>query len=83
MPAGRELRPEFSGKIQLGFNPSQRVHGDVINEPRSLHMDFHLYKATRADGTVYFFHHRSMKEAKAFASDAVKVIDCHSQEDAQ
>ena len=46
-------------------------------------MDFHLYKATRADGTVYFFHHRSMDEAKAFASDAVQVIDCHSQEDAQ
>lgn len=46
-------------------------------------MDFHLYKATRADGTVYFFHHRSMEEAKVFASDAVNVIDCHSPEDAQ
>jgi len=46
-------------------------------------MDFYLYKAIRADGTVYFFHHRSLEEAMVFASDAVKVIDCHSQEDAQ
>ncbi len=46
-------------------------------------MDFHLDKAIRADGTVYFFHHRSMEEAKAFANDAMKVIDCHSPEDAQ
>ena len=46
-------------------------------------MDFYLYKATRADGTVYFFHHRSLEEAMVFANDAVKVIDCHSQEDAQ
>jgi hypothetical protein len=67
----------------LGFNPQQRVHGCVINAPRSLHMDFHLYKATRADGTVYFFHHRSLEEAMVFANDAVKVIDCHSPEYAQ
>lgn len=46
-------------------------------------MDFHLYKAIRADGTVYFFHHRSMEEAKVFASDAVQVIDCDAWEDAQ
>ncbi len=46
-------------------------------------MDFHLYKATRADGTVYFFHHRSLEEARTFASDAVEVIDCHDLGDAQ
>ena len=42
-------------------------------------MDFHLYKATRADGTVYFFHHRSMEEAKAFASDAVNTANLFSR----
>ncbi len=40
-------------------------------------LSFHLYKAIRADGTVYFFHHRSLEEAKVFASDAVEVIDCN------
>lgn len=46
-------------------------------------LSFHLYKATRTDGTVYFFHHRSLEEAREFATDAVEVIDCHAGEDAQ
>jgi hypothetical protein len=83
MAAGRVCPARIQRLNQLGFTPQQRVHGYVINAPRSLHMDFHLYKAIRADGTVYFFHHRSMEEAKAFASDAVQVIDCDAWEDAQ
>lgn len=46
-------------------------------------LNFHLYKATRADGTVYFFHHRSLEEVREFASDAVQVIDCYACEDAK
>lgn len=38
----------------------------------------HLYKAIRADGTAYYFHHFSLEQARVFASDAVEVIDCNA-----
>lgn len=44
-------------------------------------MSFYLFKALRADGSRYFFHHVDLLSALCFAEDAIIVGCCDWLED--